>query len=478
MEELYQYDPRNRLTAFTKGGVTTMFQYDHAGNLLVDDKARYSYDAFNRTEKAETFDGHIQLNRYDAEGLRYEMEENGNLVRFIFNQDREAVSEEDTSGLNRLIRGTELIASNSSADSARTYYHYASDEMGSTTHIVDEAGAVQNRYEYDVWGNIMAQEEAIPNRFKFTGQQFDPVTQQYYLRARFYNPVVARFTQEDTYRGDGLNLYAYCINNPITYTDPSGFSRSRCYKEALKYFMDEGYSRSEAKKLAEQHVETQRQLSNIINTIVSSDGKNINNAEGWKEFDSIIDRTALTESQKEAMKSGARTYLSQAVSDYNKAYDLQTSTGADIDKKRTFAYGDEVYTVNGYPNNRTSAGIRDNPAVLTMKPNIMTRFVASIDSNLLWKSGRFYQTPIDGYAGHAEKQSLYYRFVNGKDMSTTGITRPMCNNCVAFFDRTAARSGQSLYTADPNNITIFMPGTSGKNSLHFKIGWTPNGSVV
>ena len=33
-----------------------------------------------------------------------------------------------------------------------------------------------------------AQEEAVPNRFKFTGQQLDPVTQQYYLRARFYNP--------------------------------------------------------------------------------------------------------------------------------------------------------------------------------------------------------------------------------------------------------------------------------------------------
>lgn len=222
VEELYQYDPRNRLTAYTKGGVTTMFQYDHAGNLLADDKARYSYDAFNRTEKVETFDGHIQLNRYDAEGLRYEMEENGNLVQFIFNQNREVVAEEDSSGLNRLIRGTELIAANSSADSARTYYHYASDEMGSTTHIVDEAGAVKNRYEYDAWGNITAQEEAVPNRFKFTGQQLDPVTQQYYLRARFYNPVVARFTQEDTYRGDGLNLYAYCENNPVCYVDPSG----------------------------------------------------------------------------------------------------------------------------------------------------------------------------------------------------------------------------------------------------------------
>ena len=249
VEELYQYDPRNRLTAYTKGGVTTMFQYDHAGNLLADDKARYSYDAFNRTEKVETFDGHIQFNRYDAEGLRYEMEENGNLVRFIFNQNREAVTEEDASGLNRLIRASELIAANSSADSARTYYHYASDEMGSTTHIVDEAGAVQNRYEYDAWGNITAKEEQIPNRFTYYGQQIDPVTQQYYLRARFYNPVVGRFTQEDIYRGDGLNLYAYCDNNPITYADPSGYSAEN-YKEAYKYYREMGYTPAEAYQLA------------------------------------------------------------------------------------------------------------------------------------------------------------------------------------------------------------------------------------
>ena len=47
---------------------------------------------------------------------------------------------------------------------------------------------------------------------------------QYYLRARYYNPVVGRFLQEDTYRGDGLNLYAYCANNPVMYYDPSGHS--------------------------------------------------------------------------------------------------------------------------------------------------------------------------------------------------------------------------------------------------------------
>ena len=147
--------------------------------------------------------------------------------------------------MNRLIRATELIAATSDADSARTYYHYASDEMGSITHIVDEAGKVQNRYEYDAWGNITAQEENVPNRFKFTGQQFDPVAQQYYLRARFYNPVVARFTQEDTYRGDGLNLYAYCANNPTFYRDPTG-NTSQCMRDAWLEAKKAGATKEEA----------------------------------------------------------------------------------------------------------------------------------------------------------------------------------------------------------------------------------------
>ena len=226
-EELYQYDPRNRLMALTRGGVTTPFQYDNAGNLLRDDKARYSYDAFNRTVKVETFDGNVQVNRYDAEGLRHEMEENGRLVRFIFHKGEAVAEQEENSNVIRLIRGSELIARSGDSESARTYYHYASDEMGSTTHIVDEQGNVQNRYAYDAWGKIEVKEEAVPNRFTYYGQQIDPITQQYYLRARFYNPVIGRFTQEDTYRGDGLNLYAYCHSNPIYYTDPSGFSTPR-----------------------------------------------------------------------------------------------------------------------------------------------------------------------------------------------------------------------------------------------------------
>ena len=70
--------------------------------------------------------------------------------------------------------------------------------------------------------------EKLNNRIRYTGQQYDDVTGQYYLRARYYNPVAGRFMQEDVYQGDGLNLYAYCGNNPVVYDDPSGYKRKAC----------------------------------------------------------------------------------------------------------------------------------------------------------------------------------------------------------------------------------------------------------
>ncbi|MEB9897949.1 RHS repeat-associated core domain-containing protein, partial [Bacillus cereus] len=98
------------------------------------------------------------------------------------------------------------------------------NQHGDVVHITNRLGGIVNSYEYDAFGHTLSATEGIPNRFRYAGEQFDPVTQQYYLRARFYNPIIARFTQEDEYRGDGLNLYAYVGNNPIRYVDPSGYS--------------------------------------------------------------------------------------------------------------------------------------------------------------------------------------------------------------------------------------------------------------
>lgn len=186
-----------------------------------DGERSYKNDAFNRVTRVETTTGQVQINRYDAEGLRYEMEENKKLVQFIFNENREVVVEKSVDNLKRLIRSYDLWASE--AEPEKTWYHYASDEQGSTIFITDN-NKICNKYDYDAWGNLTTFEEIIPNRYLYTGQQFDQITQQYYLRARYYNPVIARFTQEDVYRSDGLNLYTYCDNNPIIYYDPSGYS--------------------------------------------------------------------------------------------------------------------------------------------------------------------------------------------------------------------------------------------------------------
>ena len=196
-----------------------VYAYDLQGNLLSDGDRQYSYDVMNRLAEVRNADGSWQRNHYDGEGLRAELEENGRLVRFIYDGDKAVLEGTDSSTI-RHIRGYELVSSDS--ESARTYYHYASDELGSITHVTDADGNVLNRYEYDAFGDFTLREETVENRFGFAGEQYDPVANLYYLRARFYNPVIGRFLQEDTYYGDGLNLYAYCHNNPVSYVDPTG----------------------------------------------------------------------------------------------------------------------------------------------------------------------------------------------------------------------------------------------------------------
>ena len=151
------------------------------------------------------------------------MEEDGQLVKFLFNEEREVIAEETGNDVIRYVRGLGIISSDS--ESARTYYHYVSDNQGSVRLILTDTEndrRIRNYYCYDAFGESVISHEDVHNRFRFNGEQYDSVTSQYYLRARFYNPVIGRFTQEDTYYGDGLNLYEYCRNNPVLYRDPSG----------------------------------------------------------------------------------------------------------------------------------------------------------------------------------------------------------------------------------------------------------------
>ncbi|NJL54065.1 RHS repeat-associated core domain-containing protein [bacterium] len=82
-------------------------------------------------------------------------------------------------------------------------------------------------YAYTAFGDLYAQTGTTPNRYLYTGQQFDALTGQYSLRARFYAPGAGRFLSRDVYPVNfrnpiELNRYGYVAGNPMNAWDPSG----------------------------------------------------------------------------------------------------------------------------------------------------------------------------------------------------------------------------------------------------------------
>ena len=187
----------------------------------------YFYNALNQQTAVLLLDGSEQENLYDAEYLRAGMTWNGNRTSFSY-YNGELLAENGQGGDTtcRYILGYGVAAGWNRGKEGYHYYHL--DEQNSTAYITGENTEIKNHYRYDGFGVVLSQQEEVSNQILYTGQQYDQASGQYYLRARYYNPVVGRFMQEDVYRGDGLNLYAYCGNNPVVYYDPSGYNGDKC----------------------------------------------------------------------------------------------------------------------------------------------------------------------------------------------------------------------------------------------------------
>ncbi len=227
-ETRYHYNQKNQLLKEENTEGINYFTYDKQGGIVKEKTSsgirKFTYNSKHQQTRIETEDGRIQENRYDAEGLCYDLIGNGKRTCFIYHNGELLYEKEETEQSKeetsyQLGAGIEALQR-----SQRTYY-YHQDEQLNTALITNRKGEIKNPYQYDAFGNGLEAIEELPNRIRYTGQQYDQQTEQYYLRARYYNPIAGRFMQEDVYQGDGLNLYAYCRNNPVVYFDPSGYGK-------------------------------------------------------------------------------------------------------------------------------------------------------------------------------------------------------------------------------------------------------------
>jgi RHS repeat-associated protein len=105
------------------------------------------------------------------------------------------------------------------------YYH--TDVIGSVRAITDEVGAVVTRHDYRPFGENTNPLTGDPRRF--AGKELDPETAMQYFDARYYRNTWGRFTSVDPVMGSirspqTLNRYAYAVNNPLRFADPTGHS--------------------------------------------------------------------------------------------------------------------------------------------------------------------------------------------------------------------------------------------------------------
>ena len=134
-------------------------------------------------------------------------------------------------------------------------YYYKKNLQGDIIGIYDNNLNLIVKYDYDAWGehkiyyldngnfvdfdlestytntsntNLYI---ALKNPFRYRGYYYDSETGLYYLNSRYYDSEIGRFINADDISVlditnialNGINLYAYCLNNPVNEVDESGY---------------------------------------------------------------------------------------------------------------------------------------------------------------------------------------------------------------------------------------------------------------
>ena len=209
----------------------------------------YKYNEFNEMTSFESNKESKWEYAYLPNGLRYRKSNASNFDRYVWDRNGNIIAEMNGEGnlTSKYVRGNKLISKN-----GNEYFGY--DGHGSVVNISNESGKSIKSYDYDAFGVELNRDVNDTNLFRYCGEQYDNETDSIYLRARYYNPSLGRFTTEDTYwnssnriYGDkeykegeikypdykaiiqSENLYIYCINNPTCYLDITGLNPEKKY---------------------------------------------------------------------------------------------------------------------------------------------------------------------------------------------------------------------------------------------------------
>ena len=163
---------------------------------------------------------------YDADGIRVSSVSAGSATDYVVDRNRQyaqVLEEKNAAGSVSYVHGDDLISRKQGGEVR--YYVY--DGHGSVRQLTDADGAVTDSYIYDAFGNLRDHLGDSDNRYLYAGEQYDPASGLYYLRARYYGPANGRFLTHDPYPGRlnepvSLHKYLYGNANPVSYVDPGG----------------------------------------------------------------------------------------------------------------------------------------------------------------------------------------------------------------------------------------------------------------
>ncbi len=198
------YDNNGNLTSFTDGAGTTTYTWNARNQLTAISgpslSASFVYDGLGR-RKSKTINSSTTGFWYDGEDVLAELAGTTPTATYIRSLSIDEPFIRKQSG------GDEL---------------FQTDALGSALALTDSTGSSGTTYTQEPFGKT-TKTGTSTNTFQYTGREQDQ-TGLFYYRARYYSPILQRFITEDPieYSSGDLNLYAYVINRPTAFVDPSG----------------------------------------------------------------------------------------------------------------------------------------------------------------------------------------------------------------------------------------------------------------